>query len=185
MKGDQADFVSRLRLTLPEGWFADVAPLLQGLLAGLAAAWAQLFSLLAEVRLQTRLATVGGQFLDLACVDFFGSRFGRRLAENDDQLRDRLQRALLRERATRGALIAAAGEAGYAATIFEPAVPADTGAYSTAGGVAWGIAGGWGSLSMPLECLVTVRARAPVGAIGPSLAEAVPAGAVAWVRVAG
>ena len=184
MKGDQADVVSRLRLTLPEGWFSDDAPILDGLLSGLGAAWAGLYSLLSAVRLQSRLLTVTGQFLDLACSDFFGGRVSRRAFETDAALRTRLLSAMGRERATRAALIEAANDAGYSATIFEPARPADTGAYGYAGGIAWAVAGGWGSLTMPLECLITVTAQAPVAAVEPTLAAAVPAGGAAWVRVA-
>ena len=183
MRGDERDFVARLRLTLPVGWFGDEAPLLDGVLGGLAAAWAGLFTLLGDVRRQARLATVGGRFLDLACSDFFARRLGRRAGEGDEALRGRLLRAMRRERGTRAAVIAAAAEAGYSARVFEPARPADTGAYATAGGLAWGVAGGWGSLAMPLECLVVVTAVAPVEAVGPAIAEALPAGGVAWVRV--
>ncbi len=88
-----------------------------------------------------------------------------------------------RDRGTRSALVEAAAEAGYAAEAFEPAQPRDTGVYNVAGGLAWGVAGGWGSLSMPLECLVVVRSVAPVEAIGPALADALPAGGAAWVRL--
>lgn len=182
MTGGQSDFVSRLRLTLPSGWFADDAPLLAGVFAGLGAAWAGLYSLLGEVRLQSRIATATGQFLDLACVDFFGSRLVRRGGETDPGLRARVARAMRRQRGTRAGLIAAAAEAGYSARVFEPAQPVDTGAWNVSAGLAWGVAGGWGSLAMPLECLVTVSAVSPADAIGPALAEAVPAGGVAWVR---
>lgn len=184
MRGDAEDFVSRLKLTLPAGWFADDAPLLSGLLAGMGASWAGLFGLLGEVRLQSRVATATGQFLDLACRDFFGGRLARWGGETDPGLRARVARTMRRERGTRAGLIAAAAEAGYAARVFEPARPADTGAYNVASGLAWGVAGGWGSLAMPLECLVTVTAVAPVDAINPALADAVPAGGVAWLRQA-
>ena len=107
-------------------------------------------------------------------------------------MRSRLLAAMLRERGTRAGLVAAAAAAGYLARVFEPGRPADTGAYGVAAGLAWSVAGGWGSLSMPLESLVTlievtptasvvgVAALAPVGA---ALAEALPAGGAAWVRV--
>lgn len=184
MKGDQTDVVSRLRLTLPEGWFEDDGPVVGGLLAGLGSAWAGLYGLLGVVRLQSRLATAVEQFLDLACLDYFGGRLPRRAGETDATLRARLSRAMRRERGTRAGLIAAAAEAGYSAVVFEAARPRDTGAYNTPGGLAWGVAGGWGSLAMPLECLVTVTAVAPVTDVRPELVAALPAGGVAWVRVA-
>ena len=173
----------RLRLTLPEGWFADDAPLLAGLFAGLGAAWAGLYSLLAQVRVQSRLATVTEGFLDLASVDFFGGRLSRRAGEVDAALRGRLLAAMRRERGTRQGVIDAAAAAGYSAVVFEPARPLDTGAYGVAAGLAWGVAGGWGSLTMPLESFVTVRAVAAVDDPGSAIAEALPAGGVAWVRV--
>jgi hypothetical protein len=108
MKGDQADMAARLRLTLPGGWFGDDAAVLAGLLQGLGAAWAAAYSLLGGVRLQSRLATAAGQFLDLACTDYFGLRLARRGGEGDDALRARLMRAMRRERGTRAGLIAAA-----------------------------------------------------------------------------
>ena len=183
MRGDGSDFVARLRLTLPESWFADDAPLLTGLCQGLAAAWSSLYDLLTTVRRQGRLATATGQFLDLASRDFFGNRIARRGGESDDALRSRLQHGMQREGGTRTALVLAATEAGYSANVFEPARPADTGAYNTSGGLAWGTAGGWGSLQMPLECLVTVTPVSPVEPIGSAVAAILPAGGAAWVRV--
>ena len=183
MKGDAADMTARLRLTLPEGWAADRAPLLDAVLRGLGVGWAAMFELLREVKVQSRLATVTGRFLDLACTDFFGGRFGRRSGEVDEALRARFVRELRKDRGTRAALITAASEAGYSATVFEPARPADTGAYGVSTGLAWGVAGGWGSLEMPLECLVTVRAVAPLEEIGGALTTMLPAGGAAWIRV--
>lgn len=182
MKGDASDFAARLRLTLPEGWAAGDAPLLHALLNGLGAAWASMYELLQRVRLQSRVATVTGRFLDMACGDFFGGRFRRRAGEDDDALRGRLQRAMRRERGTRAAVIAAAEEAGFSVVVFEPARPSDTGAYSVPAGLAWNVAGGWGSLAMPLQCLVVAEEVAAVEELGPAVAEALPAGGVAWVR---
>lgn len=184
MKGQQGDMTARLRLTLPGGWFSDNGPVMAGLLAGLGTAWAAAYSLLGVVRLQSRLATVAGQFLDLACTDYFGLRFSRRGGEGDAALRARLMRAMQRERGTRAGVIAAAAEAGYSASVFEPGRPADTGAWGVPGGLAYGVAGGWGSLQMPFECLVTVTGVAPVTDVRPEVAAVLPAGAVAWVRVA-
>ena len=184
MRGDQDDFAARLRLTLPNGWFADVAPVLDGLLAGLGSAWAALYGLLQTVRVQSRLATVTGQFLDLACVDYFGGRLSRRAGEADAGLRARLFVAMRRERATRAGLISAAAAAGYTAVVFEPSRPADTGAYSTAGQLAWSVSGGYGSLQMPLECLVVLHAVAPVDDVDAAIVGALPAGGTAWVRQA-
>ncbi len=182
MRGDAADMVRRLRLTLPDGWFADEAPVLRGVLAGFGSAWAWAYRLLDEVRLQTRLATASGRGLDVACRDFFGERLRRRAGELDRLLRQRLQMAMLRERGTRAGVIEAAAAVGWSVRVFEPAQPQDTGAWGVAGG--WCVAGGWGSLAMPLESFMTAR---PIGAlqepIGPEVAGAAPAGGVVWLRV--
>ncbi len=185
MTGDVQDMRARLRLTLPSHWFADVAPVLDGLLAGFSSSWAALYGFLQLVRAQTRVGTAVEQFLDLAATDFFGARFSRRPGETDDAFRPRLQRAMLREHATRAALIAAAEEAGYTLQIFEPAQPSDTGVYNLPSGLAWSAAGGWGSLQMPFECLVTAQASAAAvrDALWQGVAETVPAGGAAWLRI--
>lgn len=76
-------------------------------------------------------------------------------------------------------LLDAAAEAGSTAQVFEPARPPDTGVYNGPG-LAWGVAGGWGSLQMPLECLVTLQPDTPEARA--ALAAALPAGGAAWVR---
>jgi len=184
MTGDQDDMRSRLRLTLPNRWFADVAPVLDGVLAGLGAAWAGLYGLLGLVRLQSRLLTATAGFLDLSAQDLFGGRLPRRAGEADDAFRARIGRALHRGRATRAALLAAAAEEGAGTVrVFEPAQPRDTGVYGGPG-LGWGAAGGWGSLAMPLECLVVVqRSATPDAAVQAALVEALPAGGVAWTRI--
>src|SRR4051794_28663458 len=155
MTGDQADIIGRIRLTLPARWFADDSPVLDGLLAGFGAAWASLYDLLQFVKRQSRLLTATGGFLDLASRDFFADRVPRRLAEADEDYRSRIGRAMRSERGTRAGLIAAAAEAGFALRVFEPAQPRDTGVFGDPSTMAWGVCGAWGSLGMPLECLVT------------------------------
>ncbi len=179
MKGDPADIAGRLRLALPRRWFADAAPVLDALLGGLASAWSGLHGLLQEVRRQSRMATATDGFLDLASADLFGGGLLRRTGEADDAFRARIGRALRRLRATRAGLVDAAAEAGSAAAVFEPAYPPDTGVYGGPG-LAWGAAGGWGSLAMPLECLVVLRPDTPEARA--ALAAAAPAGGAVWVR---
>lgn len=179
MKGDPADIVARLRLALPRRWFGDTAPVMDGLLGGLASAWSGLHGLLQEVRRQSRMTTATGGFLDLAALDLFGGGLPRRAGEADGAFLARIGRALRRVRATRAGLVDAAGEAGSAARVFEPARPTDTGVYGGPG-LAWGVAGGWGSLMMPLECLVVLQPDTPEARA--ALVVALPAGGVAWVR---
>lgn len=154
--GSQGDMVARLRAVLPARWFADDTPVLDGLLAGLGQAAATSYALLAYARTQTRMATASGLWLDLLAGDWFGNRLTRRGGEADTQLRARIRQELLRERGTRAALAAQVTQlVGKPPAIFEPARPADTGAWGMACG--YGVAGGWGSLALPFQCFVTVR----------------------------
>ncbi len=148
--------VTRLRAVLPARWFADDAPVLDGLLAGLGQAAAQTHSLLSYARAQLRMATATDLWLDLLAMDWFGARLTRHAAEADTQFRARIRQELLRERGTRAALVAQVTQlVGQPPTVFEPARPADTGAWGIACG--YGMAGGWGSLALPFQCFVTVR----------------------------
>lgn len=162
MTGDIPDIVSRLKSALPTRWFPDTTPVLDATLTGMATAWTALFSLLATVRLQARIATATGAFLDGASTDFFGVRLPRRAAELDDAFRIRIQHALSREHATRAALVSVLQElTGRTPAVFEPARVIDTGGYST-GAFGYGTAGGWGSLALPFQVFVT--AHRPQGA---------------------
>lgn len=186
MKGDQEDFRQRLRLTLPTHWFSDTAPILDAVLSGFGAAWAKLWDLLRLVQLQTRIATATDSFLDLAATDMFARRLKRRTLEPDDLFRARLTRAMRRTRATRASLAEAAKNTGYSIQVFEPAQPADTGAYNVPTSLAWGVVGGWGSIDMPLECLIvaTPGNSVFVNELWPEVAQAMPAGGAAWLRIA-
>ena len=165
MIGDLENMRLRLRLALPDRWFADVAPVLDGLLLGLGSTWAGLHGLLGVVRAQSRRLTASGGFLDMTAGDLFGGRLPRHAAEADDVFRVRIGRALHRVRATRAAVLdAVAEEGGGAVRVFEPARPLDTGVYNGPG-LGWGVAGGWGSLAMPLECLVIVQRSATPDAV--------------------
>ena len=153
---------ARLKAVLPAAWFADATPVLDGLLAGLAGAWAWLYALLAHVRRQTRIATATGVWLDVISGDFFGTRLPRRPGQADAAFRSRILLELKRERATRHAVSAALQDlTGRAPVIFEPARSTDTGCYAL-GTLGWGTAGGWGSLALPCQCFIT--AFRPLGA---------------------
>ena len=153
MTGDMTDMQSRIKALLPARWFGDDTPILDGVLAGFGAVWAELYDLLAMVRGQARIATASGGFLDKAAADFFGGRLRRRAGQTDDSLRAAISRELQRERATRPALISAVTElTGREPWVFEPTRAADTKAWGVASG--YGVAGGWGTLTMPFACLV-------------------------------
>jgi hypothetical protein len=154
MIGTQDDIVSRLKAVLPVRWFGDGTPILDGLLGGLAAGWSWVYGLLTFVIAQNRIASATGLWIDLIAHDYFGSRLTRRGGESDASLRLRVQREINRERGTRGAIIAVLEDlTGRVPVIFEPARPADTGAWGIA--LAYGQLGGWGSLALPYQCFVT------------------------------
>lgn len=156
------DILAHLKSVLPTRWFPDETPVLDTILTGLATGWTSLFALLALVRLQSRIATATGQFLDGASTDFFAARLVRRPSEPDDNFRIRILQSLAREHATRAAVISAVSDlTGNVPVIFEAARVADTGGYNTAS--AYGQAGAWGSLDLPFQIFVTARRAQGVG----------------------
>ena len=160
--GTQPDIVARLKAVLPTGWFADTTPILDGVLNGLAASWSGQFGLLETVQAQSRIATAGGVFLDLAAQDFFGSSLARLPGEPDDALRARIFRAMLAPRNTRAAVASGvAALTGRPPHIVEPGRIADTGAYDNAATLAYNVAGSWGSTALPFQ--IFVHAYRPVG----------------------
>jgi hypothetical protein len=158
--------LARLRTVLPTRWFPDSAPVLDGLLSGLASAWCWAHQQLQYVKAQTRIATATDVWLDIIANDYFGNRLARRAGQSDGAFRSRIQRELFRERGTRGAIVAVLHDlTGRAPLVFEPARSTDTGGYGSlagaGGGVGYGRAGGWGSLTLPFQCFIT--AYRPVG----------------------
>ena len=183
--------LARIKAVLPARWFPDETPLLDGLATGLADAAAWLYALLANVKLQTRLATATGGFLDMIAQDYFGARIVRRAGQGDASFRARIQTELFRERGTRGALISVLQDlTGRTPVVFEPARPADTRAWGVALG--YGLAGGWGSLMLPFQCFVTAYRPVSSGSdageitdadIAAAAAGVMPVAAIAWLRI--
>lgn len=167
--GDTPDIAARLRATLPPSWFPAPAaaglpsttPVLDAVLTGCANGWAYCYALLAYVRLQTRIATATDVWLDAIAVDYFGGALTRFVAEGDPAFSLRIRANLLPKRATRAAVIATlTALTGRVPLIFEPADTGDTGGYGGAeartwSGLAYGAAGGWGSLALPFQAFVT------------------------------
>jgi hypothetical protein len=141
---------------MPHGWFQNgISAIRDALLTGCANMFAFLYSLLAYVRQQTRIATATDGFLDIAAQDFFGSTLPRLPAQSDASYRARILAALFLERGTRSAIIRVLTQlTGRTPRVFEPARPADTGGYSV-GGCGYGVAGGYGSLLLPYQIFVT------------------------------
>ena len=152
--GSVSDFVSRLRSVLPN-WFPDQsqAPVVFGLLTGIATALAQVFSLQTYVRLQMRLQTTTDGWLDLASLDFFGVSLPRKSGESDTSFLGRILANLFPEKGTRAGMVKALTLlTGRAPTIFEPARPQDA---FTLGHSGLGI-GQLGSYQLNNQAFVTV-----------------------------
>jgi len=180
MIGDSNDMRARLAALLPLRWFPDATPVLSALLSGLSDGWAWLYSMLEYVRQQTRIGTATDSFVDLISEDFFGAALPRKAGETDAAFRTRIQAAMFQPRATRPALVATLTNlTGRAPGVFEPARPADTGAYGQASGYA--AAGGWGSIALPFQVFVTAYrpfgvGTAFVGGWGTNLSGTAPGG---------
>lgn len=167
--GDTQDIVQGLKSALPRGWFSGDTPILDALLTGLAAAWSGLYSMAQYVKDQMRINTATGIWLDMIALDFFGTNLPRLANEQDTQYRARILAALIVEQGTRNAIyLALLRLTGRAPVIFEPARPADTGAYMASGsntvlGLAYGATGGYGSTQMAYQALVTAYLPATAG----------------------
>lgn len=160
--GDQANILARLRALLPQSWFPDDAPNLDGVLAGFSSVGAWAYAQIAYAKLQTRLGTATDGWLDLIAFDFFGRRIRRRKGQSDDSFRGLIRKEMLRERVTRPAIKAALEDlTGQPVTIFEPAHPGDTGGFNT-GYLAYNETGRWGSLLLPYQMFIDVVQ--PIGA---------------------
>lgn len=188
MTGDPADMAARLRAVLPAPWFADDTPMLDGLLAGLGEAWAWVWSLLAWVQGQCRIATASADWLDRVALDLFGQRLRRASGESDLALRARISAAMAVLRATRPALVARlSGLTGRNPAILEPSRSADTGGWGV--GLAWGDAGAWGNLTMPGEIFVTAYRPLPGGPVAAdadiiaAVLDSLPVATIAWMRI--
>lgn len=158
--GDQTDMLSRLRAALPAGWFPTDAPILDAALSAPAEMWSWVHGLIEYARLQTRIKTATGNWLDMAAADFFRDGMPRFTNEGDTAYRARILAGLLPERATRAAIIAVlVALTGRTPLVFEPAHTGDAGAWGdgtpTWRGMAYGSSGGWGSLTHPFQAFVT------------------------------
>lgn len=134
MIGDQSDIFNRLKGMLPSRWFgtaSDPVPLIDAVLSGFATSLAFLYSLYLYAKLQTRINTATDGWLDLIAADFFGpAALQRKTGQSDSSYRNAIKVALLREKATRNAIInTLVSLTGRTPIIVEPQRPADTGAY--------------------------------------------------------
>lgn len=154
MTGDQNDLFLRLKAILPR-WFGDTTPTLDAVLQGLAWAGSFVYSLWAYAKLQTRILTASDGWLDMIAADFFGTAVLRQANQTDASFRARIIINLMRERATRRAIIKVLQDlTGRTPIVVEPQRPADTGAYS-APNSGYGSAGSYGSMLLPYQGFVT------------------------------
>ncbi len=157
--GTCADMVSRMRAVLPPSWFpltapgaaSSATPVLDGVLSGMGFGWAYCHALIQFVAQQSRISSATGSFLDMICVDFFGTTIKRMPNEADGGFRSRISANLLLPRATRSAVSqAVAALLGGAPVLFEPFRAADTGGYGGATAAGAGGGGGYGTAGMRL-----------------------------------
>lgn len=173
--GDQTDFVNRLQSVLPDRWFPDNpndAPILNGLVSGLASMWSSLWLLLDYVSKQRRITTATDINLDIISSDFLGNTLTRRAGEQDGQYRSRIKAALFQEQGTRRAVSnALLALNGAEPVIFEPRNVMDTGGRYVAGsgrytGLAYGKAGGYGSYRLPFQAFIQTKSPSGVAIAG-------------------
>lgn len=178
--GTADDMLRRMEAVLPKRWLPTDHPIVVGTLSGLAAVFSFAYDLIQFAKLQTRVLTASGYFLDLIALDFFGRRIQRRLVQTDDEFRATITKEFFRERVTRKGLSDALLDlTGFEPTIFEASNPSDTGGWNE-GHLAFNTAGAWGSLAYPAQ--VFVDAYRPRGAGIPSITGYIdiahPAGAI-------
>lgn len=160
-QGDEENIALRLRSVLPPSWFASSTdlqanPVLAAVLAMPARALSWIYGVITFTKLQTRLATATGGWLDLLAWDFLRGAVRRRTGQSDEAFRSRIRAEILRPRATRPAMRSMLLElTGREPTIVEPQRPSDTGAY---GGprIGYGVAGRYGSISLPKQVFIDV-----------------------------
>lgn len=154
--GDIGDMRGRLFALLPP-WFPTPHPILHGALSGIGDALAFIYSFIAFAKLQTRIATATGGWLDLIAWDYFAGRFIRRQTESDNSFRPRILQEILRPRDTRLAITRLLTDlTGNKSQIIEPWNTGDCGSYGTGTG-AYGFGLGRGSLAFPFQIFVTVN----------------------------
>lgn len=160
--GDSDDMLGRLKSLIPYRWFANVAPIRDAVLGGVADSLAWCYSYVDYARLQTRLKTATGVWLDIAALDFLGLRFRRKKGQADASFSIALRKEIFRERATRPGMYAAVHDLTQTyVKIFEAFNPQDTGGF----GAQWALsedASAWGSTNYPWTMFIT--AQVPLGA---------------------
>lgn len=157
MIGDQANILGRLKSALPSRWFTGATPILDALLNGSAAIFAQVYLLYAYAVLQSRIKTSTEAWLDLVSGDYFGTGLPRLTGESDTTFRTRILANLFVHRTTRPAMASIlTALTGHAPKIFEPMNPNDTGALRSVSPLGYCGVARCGSLGTPFNIFITV-----------------------------
>lgn len=196
----QGQFANRLRALLPAGWFpgapsegeAEQAPVLNGMLKGIASVFSWAWGQLQGAYDQQRLATATGGMLDIYAEDFFGEALPRNANESDDDYRVRIKAALFPTLGTRQSLersLTANWEAGW--RVVEPRNASDTKGYGSAaspgagGGYGYGAADlRYGTRLSPFQGFVLLSdnpASTPPSSVLTGIEEIRAGGVVIWV----
>lgn len=160
--GDTNDIIGRLKALLPK-WFGDNPRVVTAILTGWASVHSFVYAQIAYAKLQTRIKTATDGWLDMIAADYFGSTLRRKQGQSDVSFLAAIMINLFRERGTRRAIVKVLQDlTGRTPWIFEPARPADTGAYAT-NTMGYGAAGGYGSLLLPYQAFVIAYRQAGTG----------------------
>ena len=142
---------TRLRALLPRGWFGqERGPVarVDALLQGPSSVLGRVLTQIQYIKLQTRLLTATGAWLDLYAFDYFGTQLRRRSGELDSSYRLRIYTNLLRERGTRHAVYQMLVDiTGQIPIMREPRYTLDGSAYGAQGG--YSARRGYGSINFP------------------------------------
>ena len=95
-----SDILLKLKSVLPINWFGDNSVNSDSVLMAPAHGVFSAYSLLQDIKAQTRLKTTTGGFLDFAAGDFYGDSFPRILGETDAYYYARIVASLFKEKAT-------------------------------------------------------------------------------------
>jgi hypothetical protein len=156
MVGDQDDITGRLKRLLPPWFGPDGAfPAVEAFAAGAAKVLAGIYDLWAFAKLQTRIATSTGGWLELTAADFIDA-FPRFPGESDAAYSRRIRLEIFRPRNTRRGIDRAVFDlTGDHPDIFEAWRPGDCGGYGVPSAMGYGVAGLYGSGGARFEVIVS------------------------------
>lgn len=175
--GSQSDITTRIQAYLPNGWFGDWAnaPIIGGVISGIASVLATSYLLIQFAHAQTRLGTSSGGWIDLWATDFFGTSLPRQPSETDVSYISRIQAEIFQQKSTRPAMINMLTTlTGRAPIVFEPNRPLDTGCMGmNTGPNSFCGAGRMGSLAPYMALITAYRPKTFGGTPGAGYCNAI------------